>query len=200
MQPILRTFVSAALLATAAAACVHAASGPELIPGAHLMTSAEREHYRNRMDAAQTAGEKGRLRAHHLDVMDRRARNFGLTLNREPVGKRDGAEATRGSQLHDVCFSCHGSERYQLARQKVESFLNASLATAGGIDEAVPATSNEMASALPPGVPRMSRSQVKNLAGLKKAIARWNDYFYPKLTAAEVDNLAAYLNAAYYKF
>ena len=174
---------------------------PELIPGAYLMTSPEREAYRQRMQAAATAEAKARVRSEHIRAMDVRARNVGLALNLEPVAKREGAAAGKAATLRNVCFSCHGSERYERAKQQVESYLAASLATAGGVEDITPVQLGASSpTALPPGAPQMSRSRVQNLAGLKRAIVRLNDYFSPKLTNAEVDELVADLNAAYYRF
>jgi hypothetical protein len=46
----------------------------------------------------------------------------------------------------------------------------------------------------------MAKSQLRNVAGLKRAVTRWNDFFNPRLSESEIDDLVAYLNAAYYKF
>jgi hypothetical protein len=190
-------FVAGMLLAPAYA---QTRTEPELIPGAYLMTSPERDTYRQRMQAAPTAEAKARVRSEHIRAMDARARNVGLALNLEPVAKREVA-AGKAATLRNVCFSCHGSERYERAKQQVENFLAASLATAGGVEDITPVQLGAGSpSALPPGAPKMSRSQVQNLTGLKRAIVRLNDYFSPKLTNAEVDELVANLNAAYYKF
>jgi mono/diheme cytochrome c family protein len=181
----------------------------EVIPGAHLMTAAEREDYRARIQAAGSAAEQARIRAEHIEAMEARARNLGLSLRREepraaqtvvPKGAV-GGDVKRGAALHNVCFSCHGPERYRAAGARAAGFFASSLATAGGIEYVPPANASERRpDTLPAGYPKMGRSQVRNLTGLRKAIARWNDYFNPKLTEEELDDLVAYLNAAYYKF
>ena len=182
-----------------APAAADAKSGPELIPGAYLMTPAERDQYRQRMQAAKSAEEKARIRAKHVQAMEQRARSVGLALSKEPVAAR--GDSVRGSKLHNVCFSCHGPERYTQAKERASSFLASAVVTASGIED-VPAAqaAARRPDTLPAGYPRMGRSQVKNLAGLKRAVERWNDYFNPKLTENELDDLVAYLNAAYYKF
>ena len=173
----------------------------ELIPGAYLMTAAERDQYRQRVQSARTIEEKARIRTEHLQAMEQRARNVGLALNREPAAKRPAGDPVKGSALHNVCFSCHGSERYTAAKERTAGFLAGSVAIASGIEDF---TAVELAArapqSLPPGAPRMEKSRVRNLAGLKRAVTRWNDYFNPKLSDAEIDDLVAYLNAAYYKF
>jgi mono/diheme cytochrome c family protein len=180
----------------------------EVIPGAHLMSAAEREEYRVRIQAADSAAEQARIRSEHIKAMDARARNLGLSLRREeprvqtvvPKGAV-GDDVKRGAALHNVCFSCHGPERYRAAGARASGFFASSLATAGGVEYVPPASASERRpDTLPPGYPKMGRSQVRNLVGLRKAIARWNDYFNPKLTEEELDDLVAYLNAEYYKF
>lgn len=176
-----------------------AKAGPELIPGAYLMTPAERDQYRQRMQAAKSAEEKARIRAKHVQAIELRARSVGLALSKEPVAVR--GDSVRGSKLHNVCFSCHGPERYTAAKKRASSFLASAVVMASGIEDpsAVQAAARRP-DTLPAGYPRMGRSQVKDLAGLKRAVERWNDYFNPKLTVNELDDLVAYLNAAYYKF
>ena len=61
-----------------APATTDANSGPELIPGAYLMTPAERDQYRQRMQAAKSAEEKARIRAKHVQAIEQRARSVGL--------------------------------------------------------------------------------------------------------------------------
>lgn len=174
---------------------------PELIPGAHLMTSTEREQYRRAMQAAKSAEEKARVRAEHVQAIDQRARSVGLTLNKEPVAVRSAGDPRRGSALHDVCFSCHGPERYTAAKERASNFLASAVATASGVEDlTIAQAAARRPDTLPAGYPQMARSQVKNIAGLRQAVARWNDYFNPKLTENELDDLVAYLNAAYYKF
>ena len=199
----LSLLAAAALVAATSGAATFAAprTEPELIPGAYLMTSAERDAYRKRMLAAPNAEAKARIRAEQLKAMDVRAKNVGLRINDELIAKREPAADGKGTVLRNVCFSCHGSERYELAKQKMESFLASSLATAGGVEDGALARAGETSpNALPPGTPNMARSKVRNLAGLKRAIVKLNDYFSPQLTDAEINDLVAYLNAAYYKF
>ena len=43
------------------------------------------------------------------------------------------------------------------------------------------------------------RRKVKTLAALRKETARWADYYNPKFTKAEVEDLVAYLNRDFYK-
>lgn len=191
----------AARLDQRAPARADAKPGPELIPGAHLMTPAERDQYRQAMQAAKSPKEKARIRAEHVQAIDQRARSVGLTLNKEPVAVRGAGDSRRGSALHDVCFSCHGPERYTAAKERASSFLASAVATASGVEDlTIAQAAARRPDTLPAGYPRMGRSQVKNIAGLKQAVARWNDYFSPKLTENELDDLVAYLNAAYYKF
>lgn len=52
----------------------------EIIPGSELMTSKERDHYRQRMAAAATDAEREKLRAEHVKAMQERARMRGLQL------------------------------------------------------------------------------------------------------------------------
>jgi mono/diheme cytochrome c family protein len=44
------------------------------------------------------------------------------------------------------------------------------------------------------------RAKVRSLAALKKETERWNDRMNPKFTAAEIEDLIAYMNANFYKF
>ena len=175
----------------------------ELIPGAHLMTAAEREQYRRQMQAARTSEEKARVRADHVKAMEDRARKAGLSMRPEtasPPALRAG-DPVRGAALHNVCFSCHGPERYTAARARAGSFLADSVVTASGIDYMPPVeAARRRPESLPEGYPRMAKSQIRNVAGLKQAVSRWNDYFNPRLSDQELEDLVAYLNAAYYKF
>ena len=52
----------------------------EIIPGSELMTSRERERYRQRMRGARTADEKAAVREGHVKQMRERARLRGLAL------------------------------------------------------------------------------------------------------------------------
>jgi mono/diheme cytochrome c family protein len=44
------------------------------------------------------------------------------------------------------------------------------------------------------------KRKVTTLAGLRKETARWADYYNPKFTKAEIEDLVAYLNRDFYKF
>jgi len=52
----------------------------EIIPGATLMTHAERAQYRERMQAATTPDERARTRSRHVADMQARARARGLAV------------------------------------------------------------------------------------------------------------------------
>jgi mono/diheme cytochrome c family protein len=171
----------------------------ELIPGAHLMTREEREQYRSRIERAADAPEKARIRAEHVKAMDERARNLGLALrDTMPAPKGD---VSRGGALHKVCFSCHGPERYTAAKSRATSFFTDALIAASGVEPlAISAAASRAPATLPQDYPKMGRAQVRDLGGLRRAILRWNDYFNPKLSEQELEDLVAYLNAAYYKF
>lgn len=42
-------------------------------------------------------------------------------------------------------------------------------------------------------------AKIKSLAALRKETVRWADYYNPKFTRAEIDDLVAYLNRDFYK-
>lgn len=42
-------------------------------------------------------------------------------------------------------------------------------------------------------------AHIKSLAALRNETARWADYYNPKLTRSEIDDLVAYLNRDFYK-
>jgi ABC-type transport system involved in cytochrome bd biosynthesis fused ATPase/permease subunit len=63
----------------------------EIIPGSELMTSGEREAYRQRYAAAKTEAEKEQVRAEHVKAMEERARLRGLQLV-HPVAPKGGAK------------------------------------------------------------------------------------------------------------
>ena len=52
----------------------------EIIPGSELMTSRERERYRERMRGASTAKDQTEVREQHVKQMRERARLRGLAL------------------------------------------------------------------------------------------------------------------------
>ena len=59
----------------------------EIIPGSELMTSAERERYRQRMRAAGTSDKQAAVREQHVKQMRERARLRGLEL--APLPKQE---------------------------------------------------------------------------------------------------------------
>jgi hypothetical protein len=59
----------------------------EIIPGSELMTSAEREDYRQRYAAAKTDEGREKVRAGHIKDMEERARMRGLQLVPQPAPK-----------------------------------------------------------------------------------------------------------------
>jgi hypothetical protein len=76
---------------TAAAQQVPAAPAQpkrEIIPGSELMTSQERERYRQRMRGARSDEERNRYRAEHTKQMQERARLRGLQLAEPPAGEK----------------------------------------------------------------------------------------------------------------
>lgn len=62
----------------------------EIIPGSELMTSPERERYRQRIRSAATPQEEEKVRAEHVKQMQERARVRGLQLL-EPAAQRQEA-------------------------------------------------------------------------------------------------------------
>ena len=91
--PVLLTLSIAAMPAAAAAAqSGAAATAPapvkrEIIPGSELMTSQERERYRQRIRGAATPQEEEKVRAEHVKQMQERARVRGLQLA-DPAAQR----------------------------------------------------------------------------------------------------------------
>lgn len=84
--------LAAALLAhggAVGAAAANEAPGKvkrEVIPGSELMTSQEREQYRQRMRAAGSPAEEEKVRAEHRRGMQERARLRGLRLPEPATG------------------------------------------------------------------------------------------------------------------
>lgn len=78
--------LAASLVAGAAAGADRDPGSPapamkrEIIPGSELMTSAERERYRQRMSKAGSPQEQARVRDDHVKRMQERARLRGLRL------------------------------------------------------------------------------------------------------------------------
>jgi hypothetical protein len=60
----------------------------EIIPGSELMTSQERERYRQRMRGAKSPQEEERIRTEHRRQMQERARLRGLRLAEPDAGGR----------------------------------------------------------------------------------------------------------------
>ncbi|OGA48162.1 MAG: hypothetical protein A3F74_12420 [Betaproteobacteria bacterium RIFCSPLOWO2_12_FULL_62_58] len=187
MRKALKIFIllaGAAVMAAAALDAVRGAENPasqaterEVIPGADRMTSAEREAYRRRMEAATTPEEKARIRAEYAKAVDERARARPL------VG-----DPARGALLHRVCFSCHGIERYTAPVTHAAATFIDSVLRASGLSD------------MPPPEPTRFKGRIRSLAALREAVARRNDYLNPQMTPQEIEDVVAYLNATYYKF
>jgi hypothetical protein len=90
--------------------------------------------------------------------------------------------------LHGVCFSCHGIERYTAPVTHATATFFDSLLRASGLSD------------LPPAEPKSFRGRIRSLEALRAAVIRRNEYFNPKMTPQEVEDVVAYLNATYYKF
>lgn len=175
----------AAVMAAAGIGVSHGAAGPavqavdrEVIPGADLMTSAERDTYRRRMQSATTPEEQARIRAEYETVANRSSAAAPALVG-DPV---------RGAKVHGICFSCHGIERY---------VAPVTYATAGFFDSVLRASG---LSELPPPEPKRFRGRIKSLTALREAVTRRNDFLNPKMTPQEIEDVVAYLNAAYYRF
>lgn len=149
----------------------------ETIPGAELLTAAERDAYRRRMAQAATREEREGLRAEYANLADQRA------PARAPIG-----DPKRGARLHGMCFSCHGIERYVApVTSATASFFDSVLRASGLSDQPVPE-------------PTRFKGRIRSLDALREAVNRRNDYFNPKMTPQEVEDVVAYLNVTYYKF
>jgi len=44
------------------------------------------------------------------------------------------------------------------------------------------------------------KRKIGSLAALRRETARWGDYYNPKLTKSEIEDLVAYLNRDFYRF
>lgn len=149
----------------------------EVIPGADRMSSAERDAYRHRMEAATTQEEKARIRAEYAKPPEAAA------APRPLVG-----DPARGAALHGGCFGCHGIERYVApVTYAAASFIDSVLRASGLSD-------------LPPAEPTRFKGRIKSLAELRAGVNRRNDYLNPKMTPQEVEDIIAYLNVTYYNF
>lgn len=174
----------AAVMTAAASWAVHSAGSPatqaterEVIPGADRMTSAERDAYRRRMEAAATPDEKAGIRAEYARAADKGM--HAPPLVGDPV---------RGATLHRGCFGCHGIERYVAPVTYAAATFFDSVLRASGLSD------------LPPAEPTRFKGRIKSLAALREAVSRRNDYLSPKMTPQELEDVVAYLNATYYRF
>lgn len=70
----------AGVFAAESASSTQAPVKREIIPGSELMTSQEREGYRQRVRGAKTPQEQEKVRAEHIGQMRERARLRGLRL------------------------------------------------------------------------------------------------------------------------
>lgn len=165
---------------TARVAAIPAAPSAEreVIPGAESMTPAERETYRRRMAAAATPEAKAKVRAEYVKAAETKIP--AVPLVGDPV---------RGAQVHTACFSCHGIERYTAPVTSMAASLMDSVLRASGLSDLPPAAE-----------PTRFRGRAKSLIDLRAGVIRRNDLLNPKLTAQEIEDVVAYLNATYYKF
>lgn len=149
----------------------------ELIPGGDRMSSAERDAYRRRMQAATTPEEKVRICAEY-------AKAPGAPPPAHPLV----GDPTRGAALHRACFACHGIERYVApVTYAAASFIDSVLRASGLSD-------------LPPAESTRFKGRIKSLAALREGVNRRNDLLNPKMTPQEVEDIVAYLNVTYYNF
>jgi mono/diheme cytochrome c family protein len=97
-------------------------------------------------------------------------------------------DPARGAKAHQGCFSCHGVERYtQPVTRATAGFIDSLLRASGLSDE-------------PPAKATRFKGRIDSLETLRAAVLRRNDYFNPKLSPQEIEDVVAYLNATYYKF
>lgn len=149
----------------------------ELIPGGDRMSSAERDAYRRRMQAATTPEEKARICAEY-------AKAPGAPPPAQPLV----GDPVRGAALHRACFACHGIERYVApVTYAAASFIDSVLRASGLSD-------------LPPAEPARFKGRVKSLAALREGVSRRNELLNPKMTPQEIEDIVAYLNVTYYNF
>ena len=181
---ILISAAAAVVMMAAAFDAAHGADKPatqvterELIPGAERMTDAERDAYRRRMESAATPEEKARIRA-----------EFAAAAKKNSTSPVLVGDPKRGASLHGACFSCHGIERYtQPVTYATASFFDSVLRASGLSD-------------LPPSEPKTFRGRIRSIDALREAVIRRNEYFNPKMTRQEVEDVVAYLNETYYMF
>lgn len=105
-----------------------------------------------------------------------------------PLPRRLTGDVQRGEALHGGCFACHGTERYTQPVTRFFATFGDSVLRASGLSD------------LPPAQPKRFKGRAKSLDQLREAIWRRNAYLDQPLTPQEVEDLVAYLNAAYYKF
>jgi mono/diheme cytochrome c family protein len=153
------------------------ASERELIPGAERMTAAERDAYRKRMESATTPEEKARIRAEFAKAAEKQAAPIQLT-----------GDPKRGAKLHGACFGCHGIERYTAPVTHATATFFDSVLRASGLSD------------LPPSEPASFKGRIRSVDALRAAVNRRNEYFSPKMTPQEIEDVVAYLNETYYKF
>jgi len=149
----------------------------EVIPGAQKMTPEQRDAYRQRIQAATTQEEKARIRAEY-----EKAAATG------PAAAALVGDPARGAALHRGCFSCHGAERYTAPVTRFAATFLDSVLRASGLSD------------LPPTEPKQFKGRAQSLAALRDGVLRRNEYFNPKMTPQEVEDVVAYLNVTYYKF
>jgi hypothetical protein len=86
MKAVFQIAISIAAATVMAAAALETVGEPtppvkrEIIPGSELMTSQERERYRQRIGAAKAPEEEQKVRDDHVKQMRERARLRGLRL------------------------------------------------------------------------------------------------------------------------
>lgn len=97
-------------------------------------------------------------------------------------------DAARGARLHQGCFGCHGIERYTAPITYASASFIDSLLRASGLSD------------LPPSEPKRFKGRITSIDALRASVTRRNDYFNPQLTAQEIEDVVAYLNATYYRF
>lgn len=84
------SMAAAIVMASAAVDTIGQQQAPvkrEIIPGSELMTSQERERYRQRIRGAKTPEEEQKIRADHVGQMRERARLRGLRLPESPAAE-----------------------------------------------------------------------------------------------------------------
>lgn len=185
-RPILTLALWAAAATVIVAVSIPAAHGAdakvaqqverEVIPGAERMTDAERDVYRRRMQSAVTPAEKAKIRAEYSAAATAAAP--------EPLR----GDPARGSKLHSACFGCHGIERYTQPMTYVMATFSDSLLRASGLSD------------MPAVEPARFKGRIQSLTSLRDAVTRRNEFFSPKMTPQEVEDVVAYLNVTYYKF